>query len=148
MVGREGPVVAPTGRAHAADVSVGAAYTPLMLEVASRRKAQPPPPRVVFAALSNPYRDLQRPWLHLLADEQPPQLLDQDEPHWLVWSSLWRAEPNAQIRFDLLTNAGGQGTDLRWTLLLPHEPPDVEVRDLRRRLDRLINADLRFTFGQ
>jgi hypothetical protein len=41
------------------------------------------------------------------------------------------------------------GTDLRWTLNVEEPAPaDALVGHLRKRLNQLINANLRFTFGQ
>ncbi|PPK92133.1 hypothetical protein CLV92_117101 [Kineococcus xinjiangensis] len=120
-----------------------------MLEVGSRRKRQPAPPRIVFEALTHPDRDSARPWLDLLDDEQRPHLLVADEPHLVVWSSLWPRRPDAQVRFDLPPDGSGQGTELRWTLLVDGEMPDASLLGhMCRRLNQLINANLRYTFGQ
>ncbi|HYZ55417.1 MAG TPA: hypothetical protein VE733_18205 [Streptosporangiaceae bacterium] len=52
------------------------------------------------------------------------------------------------MRFDLPAD-GGQGTDLRWTLLVDEPMPDAAlVGHMRKRLNQLINANLRYTFGQ
>ncbi|GAA3392833.1 hypothetical protein [Cryptosporangium minutisporangium] len=118
-----------------------------MIEVGSRVRRQPPPPRVVFEALTNPDRDPARPWLQLRDDEVPPRILEAEEPALVVWSSIWRKLPDARIRFDL--SAHGLETNLRWTLLAPEPLSDEAfVGHLRKRMNRLINADLRFTFGQ
>lgn len=43
----------------------------------------------------------------------------------------------------------GYGTDLRWTLFLDEPTPDDALVGLmRRRINGLINADLRYTFAQ
>ncbi|MBM7417224.1 MULTISPECIES: SRPBCC domain-containing protein [Nocardiaceae] len=118
-----------------------------MDEVVTRRKNQPPPPHVVFDDLVNPGRETIRPWLRLLDDEMLPRVIESEPPSLVVWSSLWPARPSALIRFDLTDD--GAGTNLRWTLLLdPPRPDDDVVRSLRKRIDRLINANLRFTYGQ
>lgn len=44
---------------------------------------------------------------------------------------------------------GRQGTDLRWTLLVDElTPPPAPLGHLRKRFNQLINANLRYTFGQ
>jgi hypothetical protein len=78
-----------------------------MLEAGSRGRGQPPPPTVVYEALTDLDRDPARRWLVLLDDERPPAIV--------------RAEPMPDAS------------------LLGH---------LRRRLNTLINANLRYTFGQ
>jgi hypothetical protein len=103
----------------------------------------------VFEALTQPDRDPARPWLELLDDEQRPRLVEADQPGLVVWSSLWTKRPDAIVRFDLPADAGGYGTDLRWTLLVDEPMPDAAlVGHLRKRLNQLINANLRYTFGQ
>ena len=120
-----------------------------MIEVGTRRRPQPAPPRFVFEALTQPDRDPARPWLVLLDDEQPPRVLEAVDPELVVWSSLWPRRPDARIRFDVLPDAGGEGTALRWTLLVEEPEPDASLLGhLRRRLNVLVNANLRFTFGQ
>jgi hypothetical protein len=120
-----------------------------MLEAGSRKRNQPAPPRVLFEALTQPDRDPARPWLVLLDDEQRPRLVETDEPSLVVWSSLWIKRPDAVVRFDLPLDFSGYGTDLRWTLLVDEPMPDPAlVGHLRKRLNQLINANLRFTFGQ
>ncbi|MGC5382701.1 hypothetical protein ACPXB1_29935 [Micromonospora sp. DT68] len=119
-----------------------------MLEAGSRTRSQPPPPAIVFEALTNPDRDPTRPWLCLLDDEQTPQILHAEHPHLVLWSSLWPRRPDAQVRFDLAPD-GTQGTQLRWTLWVAEPLPDPPLLGhLRKRLNELINADLRATFGQ
>ena len=120
-----------------------------MIEVGTRRRNQPAPPWAVFEALTEPDRDPARPWLTLLDDEQPPRILEVRGPGLVVWSSLWRKRPDARVRFDLEPDAGHQGTALRWTLLVePPEPEPALLGHLRKRLNQLVNADLRFSFGQ
>ncbi|MGW1061213.1 hypothetical protein [Micromonospora rubida] len=119
-----------------------------MLEAGSRARSQPPPPSIVFEALTVPDRDPARPWLRLLDDEQSPQILHAEHPRLVVWSSLWPRRPDAQVRFDLVSD-GGEGTQLRWTLLVAEPFPDPSLLGhLRKRLNELINANLRYAFGQ
>jgi hypothetical protein len=98
--------------------------------------------------LTDPDRDSDRPWLLLLDDERSPHLIDVDESHSVVWSSLWEKRPDARVRFDLASDGAG-GTRLRWTLLVEEPMPDPSLLGhLRKRLNELINANLRYTFGQ
>jgi hypothetical protein len=120
-----------------------------MLEAGSRKRNQPAPPHVIFEALTQPDRDPVRPWLELLDDEQRPRLVEADEPGLVVWTSLWTKRPDAIVRFDLPADSSGYGTDLRWTLLVDEPMPDAAlVGHMRKRLNQLINANLRYTFGQ
>lgn len=120
-----------------------------MIEAGRRARSQPAPPHVVFEALTEPDRDPARPWLELLDDEQPPQLVDVGQPWLVIWSSLWASRPDALVRFDLATERGGDGTDLCWTLLVNPPSPDAAlIGHMRKRLNQLINANLRSTFGQ
>jgi hypothetical protein len=64
----------------------------------------------------------------------------------VVWSSLWSSRPDARIRFDLTASSG---TYLRWTLLVDEPAPDAsKLGHMRKRLNVLINANLRYSFGQ
>ncbi|MBL7489336.1 hypothetical protein I6A60_16180 [Frankia sp. AgB1.9] len=119
-----------------------------MIEIGSRRRSQPAPPHVIFEALTEPDRDPTRPWLILLADEQRPRVLASTWPQELTWSSLWPKHPDARIHFDLPRCATDSGTDLRWTLWVDEPLPDASaIGHLRKRLNQLINANLRHTFG-
>lgn len=119
----------------------------MVIEVGSRRRSQPPPPHIIYEALTNPDRDPSRPWLDLLDDEQRPHVLRGEPPASLVWSSLWVKRPDATVRFDLLPAYGG--TDLRWTLYVDEPVPDQAlIGHMRKRMNQLINANLRYTFGQ
>ena len=112
-----------------------------------RRKTQPAPPHVLLATLSSPNGDPARPWLQLLGDEQWPQITP-DPPHRVVWRSLWLRQPDAVVEF-LLTSDGGSGGAIEWVLWLEEPLPDASrLGHLCARLNRLINAELRYTFGQ
>lgn len=109
---------------------------------------QPAPPHAVFQALTQPGRDPGRVWLVLLPDEQAPTVIDADAPHLVVWSSLWPQRPDAVVLFDLPSDGGG-GTDLSWTLLVRGRVPEPTLLDhFCKRLNVLINAELRHSFGQ
>ena len=119
-----------------------------VLVIGQRRRNQPAPPHVIFEALSDPDRDPDRPWLRLLDDEQRPRVIRSEFPSRLTWSSLWTKRPDAIVEFDLAPETGS-GTDLQWTLLVDAPvPADALVGHLRKRLNQLINAELRYTFGQ
>jgi hypothetical protein len=65
----------------------------------------------------------------------------------VVWTSIWRKRPDAVVRFDL--PAARSGTDLRWTLFVDEPcPAGGLLGHMRKRLNQLINADLRLSFGQ
>lgn len=82
-------------------------------------------------------------------DETEPVVLEVNEPHLVVWSSLWPVRPDARIRFDLPYDAGQQGTDLLWTLEVDEPEPEAPLLGhMRKRLNVLINAELRYSFGQ
>lgn len=121
-----------------------------MIEIGTRERSQPPPPHVVFEALTQPDRDPARPWLSsgLLDDEHLPQVLQAEPHHLVVWTSLWRKRPDAQVRFDIQSDGAG-ATHLRWTLLVqPPAPDPALVGHLRKRMNQMINAALRYSFGQ
>jgi hypothetical protein len=119
-----------------------------VIEIGSRRRRQPAPPHVVFEALAEPDRDPCRPWLDLLDDEQRPTVLRSQAPSTLVWSSLWVKRIDAVVEFDLAPSRDG-GTDLRWTLRVEEPAPgQALVGHMRKRLNQLINANLRYAFGQ
>ncbi|UJC76924.1 hypothetical protein D4768_03955 [Rhodococcus erythropolis] len=101
----------------------------------------------MFEALIDPYRQPARHWLELLESEIAPAIVRAEEPELVIWSSIWPDRPDAVIRFDI--EAVGNSTMLRWTLFLDDPiPPEAEVVGMRKRLNTLINANLRFTFGQ
>jgi hypothetical protein len=118
-----------------------------MQEAGRRTRTQPPPPSVVFEALTHPNRDAARPWLALLADERTPQILREEPPRLVVWSSVWERRPDAQVTFELASDGHG-GTQLQWTLHVAEPLPDPALLGhMRKRLNELINANLRYTFG-
>lgn len=117
------------------------------IEFGSRARRLPAPPSVVWASLVDPHRPGTRPWLDLLPDEVEPRVLESTEPARVVWSSLWPSRPDDRVQLDLAV--AGDGTSLRFTLLTPDAPPDVsKAGHLRRRLNVILFADLRFSYGQ
>ncbi|GAA3708281.1 hypothetical protein GCM10022224_087250 [Nonomuraea antimicrobica] len=118
-----------------------------MIELGSRERKQPPPAHVVWESLTDPRRPGGRPWLDLRPDEVEPRILHAVKPELVVWSSLWPGRPDDEIRFDI--RPAESGCALRWTLLTPEGIPEQAViGHLRYRLNFLINAQLRFSFGQ
>lgn len=119
-----------------------------MHEIGRRQRTQPAPPHVIFEALTDLDRSGARPWLELLDDEERPQVLRASAPTTVVWSSIWTRRPDAVIEFDLPSDRGG-GTDLRWTVSVDEPTPDdALVGHIRKRMNVLINANLRYSFGQ
>jgi hypothetical protein len=59
----------------------------------------------------------------LADDEVEPTVIESSRPGLVVWSSLWRDRPNDRIRFTI-TDDGGEGSRLKWTLESPGDPPD------------------------
>jgi hypothetical protein len=112
----------------------------------TRAKAQPPPAHVVFESLMTPDLDPSRHWLRLLDDEVAPRILDSNRPSLVLWSSIWVKRPAAQVRFDI--EGAGPGCLLRWTLLDAEDPGPALVGHMCKRLNILINAELRYSFGQ
>jgi len=118
-----------------------------MIEIGSRARKLPAPQSVVWDSLVQPERKGTRPWLSLAADEVAPRILRAEEPHRVVWSSIWPSRPNDEVHFELA--AIGSETSLKLTLLTPDEPPDQSTTGhLRHRLNHLLFADLRYSYGQ
>jgi hypothetical protein len=64
-----------------------------------------------------------------------------------ICSSLWPGRPGDQVHLEL-SGTNGQ-TSLRFTLLTPEQAPDAgAIGHLRKRLNRLLFADRRYSFGQ
>jgi hypothetical protein len=115
---------------------------------AHRRKAQAPTPSAVFESLAEPQLPGARRWLHLSADETAPEVTATVPHSAVAWSSIWPDHPELVIEFHLGPGPGG-GTDLEWRLLSPRESPgDAAVRCLQRRMNEIVNRDLRLSYGQ
>ena len=70
------------------------------------------------------------------------------EPDLVVWTSIWPWRRDARIRFEL-SGSRRSGTTLCWMLTVDDPVPDNEVIiRMRKRVNVLINAHLRSTFGQ
>ena len=76
-------------------------------------------------------------------DELGPRVLEADLPATVVWSSMWNDRPSDVLRFDI------RDQHLTWTLLGDASKED-EPRLTRRchRINEIVNADLRHSFGQ
>jgi hypothetical protein len=121
-----------------------------MREIGRRTKTQPAPPWAVWESLSNPVVDsrTRREWLTLLDDEVPPEVLESRRSELVVWSSLWRERSDIEIRFEIADD-GGQGSLLTWVMAAPGQELDLgQVSHFRYRVQTLINAELRYSFGQ
>ncbi|WP_074368066.1 hypothetical protein [Mycobacteroides abscessus] len=120
-----------------------------MTEIGSRQRNLPAPPHVVFGDLVSPRGAGVRSWLHLLGDEVAPVVLESRESESVVWSSLWPRRPDARITFELPEGGPGGGTDLRWTLTVDEPVPDESFAGhMRKRINTLVHANLRYTYGQ
>lgn len=118
-----------------------------MIEFGSRTRKLPAPPSVVWESLVNPSQPGTRPWLDLLPDEVAPRVLKAEKPRTVVWSSLWPSRPNDEIHLELTDDMGE--TRLKFTLLTPDSAPDdSKAGHIRRRMNHLLFADLRFSYGQ
>ncbi|MCW2633690.1 MAG: hypothetical protein JWQ99_57 [Blastococcus sp.] len=101
----------------------------------------------MWRSLTDPLDAAARTWLHLLDDEVAPRVLVAEEPDLVVWSSLWPRRPDDVVRFELRPLSGG--TAVRWTMTTDAEPPDDSATGhLRYRLNHLLWADLRLSYGQ
>ena len=119
-----------------------------MIEFGSRARILPAPPAVVWESLTQPRKPGARPWLNLLDDEIDPRILRADAPELVVWSSLWPSRPADEVHLELAETGSGE-TRLRFTLLTPDSAPDEsKTGHLRRRVNELLFADLRCSYGQ
>ncbi|MPQ98371.1 hypothetical protein GB931_10665 [Modestobacter sp. I12A-02628] len=117
-----------------------------MFEVGSRERTLPAPVPVVWESLTRPRRPGARPWLHLLDDEVEPTVLYASAPVLLVWSSAWPRWPQLVTVLELRRT--GLESALSWTATAPDDPcDDGLVGHVRLRLNRLLWADLRLSYG-
>ena len=118
-----------------------------MVVIGERRRDQPAPAHFVFEALTQPQRDLSRLWLQLLDDEQEPAIIRAIDPRLVVWGSLWPHRPTATIRFEIADHGGG--SSVHWILEVEEPEPDASaIGHMRKRINTLINGELRYSFGQ
>ena len=108
--------------------------------VGRRRKAQAPPVHVMVAALADP-TTRNRPWLDLADGEVAPVVRGVGHDR-VVWASLW--PEHAEDRVELLVAAHeGTGCLVEWRLWSPVAREGPSVRARCRRLQEIINRDLR-----
>lgn len=118
-----------------------------MIEYGNRVRNLPAPPSVVWQDLMSPRIDGVRPWLRLVADEVPPRVVESARPTLVVWASLWPTRPGDLIVMELAPKDGG--SSLRAVLLADGDQPDASKSGhIRKRVNHLLFADLRFTYGQ
>ena len=81
-------------------------------------------------------------------DEQRPEVVETVESALVVWSSIWPWRRDARIRFEL-SGSRRSSTTVCWILTVDDPVPDDEaILRMRTRVNELINANLRSTFGQ
>jgi hypothetical protein len=69
------------------------------------------------------------------------------DPTWWCGHRCGSSGPDARLRFDLEAAQGG--TDLCWTLYVDEPLPDPALTGhVRQRVGELINANLRYSYGQ
>lgn len=118
-----------------------------MIEYGDRTRTLPAPPAVVWESLTSPHAPGTRSWLILERDEVEPVVLEGERPGHLVWSSMWPERPDDRI--ELTLSSKGADTALRFRLLAAGEPPDESTTGhIRRRMNVLLWADLRYSYGQ
>lgn len=118
-------------------------------EAGSRRPNQPALLTSSSGLSPTPDPGPQRPWLLLLDDQVAPRNAGEGRAGFsrVVIDMIKR--PNAVIRLGLPRDDGGYGTDLRWSLQLVEPfPEDALLGPVCKRLNELINANLRYTVGQ
>ena len=119
----------------------------LLTTITGRTRKQPMPTPVLFEALRRPTSGHPRQWLTLQPGEQCPTATAATEPREVVWTTVWPDLTGAVIRFVIETD--GPGSQLTWTLEIPDHPvADVRRATLTRRIDELVNRDLRLALGQ
>ena len=112
-----------------------------------RTRTLPAPPHVVWQDLVAPATTGPRVWLDLRHDEVRPQVLESEAPHRVVWSSLWPSRPDDRVVLEVASSSSG--TALTFTLMAYGEPPDASTTGhVRRRVNELLYADLRYSYGQ
>lgn len=118
-----------------------------MIEYGRRTRRLPAPPGVVWADLASPKREGARAWLVLLSDEVEPDVFHTAPPKHLTWSSLWPSRPDDNVMFELEDHHGE--TALTFILLSAGDPPDdSKTGHIRKRMNQLLFADLRYSYGQ
>ena len=118
-----------------------------MQEYGRRKRQLPAPPSVVWEDLVAPRDEGSRAWLRLRPDEVHPRILESEEHTRVVWSSLWPTRPKDVLVLEL--SAEGGSTALEFTLLGHGDLPDESrTGHIRKRVNEILYADLRFSYGQ
>jgi hypothetical protein len=118
-----------------------------MITIMSASRAQAPPANVIFESLTDPNHEGSRIWLNVRNDELWPSILEAVEASRATWSSIWPERPDARIQFDI--RKAGSGTMLRWSITVaPPEPDEILAERMTKRINQIINRDLRKSFGQ
>ena len=119
-----------------------------MIEIGSRARNLPAPPRVVWLSLVDPRRagTSARGWSWLDDEVEPRVLVRRRARAGRLVVAV--AEP-AGRRGALRAHPRGRAArPCRFTLLTPHEMPDAsKTGHLRKRLNHLLYADLRYSYG-
>lgn len=117
-----------------------------LVVLAQKRKGQAPPPSVVWEALGDPLAPSRGyVWFDQRPGEVAPEVLAHEQPHRLLWSSIWADQPD--LRIELLVEADGSGSVVTWSLL--GRAGQLDADDLKRRryrLNQLVNGRLRDFF--
>lgn len=101
---------------------------------------------MVWDDLVEPKSTGTRAWLDLLPDEVAPLVLESVRPSRVVWSSLWPDRPKDRVVIEI-ASSGGESA-VTFTLLAAGDPPDdSKTGHIRRRVNHLLWADLRFSYG-
>lgn len=107
-------------------------------------KSLPAPARVVRDNLIAPESG-SREWLSLRSEEAQPRILAVSDES-VVWSSLWPDRPNDEIRFEVAVK--NSECLLAWELFVDApEPDDNEAQAMASRVNKIVNNDLRRSFG-
>lgn len=131
-----------------------------MRVIADRSRPLPAPPPVVWGDLVAPRADGPRAWLRLLPDEVAPRVLSSCSPRAVVWSSLWSRHPRLVVRLDCQPHHGATRLHVRVEApddaapsdempnVLSDVFSDAAIGHVRHRINHLLFADLRATYGQ
>ncbi len=118
-----------------------------MQELGRRRQRMPPPAGILWADLAAPRRDGPRVWLSLLDDERWPSVLESVEGERVMWSSPWPHRPADRIVLEVAPDPNGSTLEFVWLAGDPL-PTESTIAHIRKRLNVLLFAELRFSYGQ
>jgi hypothetical protein len=117
-------------------------------EYGKRTRRLPAPPHIVWQDLVHPATTGPRVWLDLRDDEVTPRVVESEAPGRVVWSSLWPHRPEDRVVLELAP--AGSDTALTFTLFAVGDdgPDESTTGHIRHRVNHLLFADLRFSYGQ